>query len=245
MTGIADVVELDLHEDTNQDEEIVIHDTGGASAAGSSREGVGGDSGITQIMGILPPAPVAPLNSPKINNIVYPPLVAAARDIGIALQERVKNLNKVKYRLDKIDTAIVKLNTSLSKGFDPSGTVVCGFMSQAANTLKDIEVIMARVEENNTTIAMIADLIESTTVSPDFDPAVYQSDIAFVRATSEHNWETAQAQMLERMVALDNAKSVQTNTKNRWDRSANSSRSASPAHNYVMWSMQIHLNQQY
>ena len=145
--SVADIVELDLHEDPSLDENnVVIHDSGGGPAEGTSREGAGGDSGISQIMGILPPPPVQPVNAPKINNIQYPPLVAAAKDIGGALLDRIKNLNKVKYCLDKIDTTIAKLNTSLSKGFDPVGTVLNGFMAQATNTLKDIEEIMLELK---------------------------------------------------------------------------------------------------
>ena len=102
-------------------------------------------------------------------------------------------------------------------------------------TLKDIEEYMSKIEENNATISMNADLIQNTSVSQYFDPNIYQPDIAFIRATSEHKWDTIQSELLEGMVALDNAKSTQANTKIRWDRSsANSSRSSSPNRPLIM-----------
>ena len=67
---------------------------------------------------------------------------------------------------------------------------------------------MLKIEENNTNISMNADLIQNTTGSTDFDPTTYEPDIEFIRATSEHKWETVQSQLLQRMVALDNAKST-------------------------------------
>ena len=94
---------------------------------------------------------------------------------------------------------------------------------------------MLKIEENNTNISMNADLIQNTTGSTDFDPTTYEPGIEFIRATSEHTWETVQSQLLQRMVALDNAKSTQANTKLHWDRaSANSSRSSSPTRQFVM-----------
>ena len=233
--GVADVVELNLDEETSHDEDEVVHvhDSGGATGEGASN-GAGAESGISRVMGILPPAPVAPANSLKINNITYPPLLPAIQDMGVALQDRVKNISKIKYRLEKIDTTVVKINNSLSQGFDPTGAVVSTFMNQASKTLEELENYMAKLEDNNTTIATSADLIESTPASTDFDPNLYQADIDFVRATSEYKWNAEQSKMLQRMMAIDNAKSVQNSTKQRWEKSNNSSRSASPSHSFVM-----------
>ena len=235
-TNEADIIELNIDDELHLDDvNVIVQDSGGGSAEGTSRGAAGGATGTHQIMGILPPPPAQPINAPKINNIQYQPLIELVKEIGDNLKDRAKNITKVSYRLTKIDTTTTKITTSLNKGFDPDGTVVNGFLTQANNTLRDIEDYMSKIEENNMTISMNADQIENTPMSTEFDPTVYKPDITFIRATSEHKWDTIQSQLLERMVALDNAKSVQANTKIRLDRSsANSSPSTSPAHHYVM-----------
>ena len=74
-TGVADIMELDIHQDPGQGE-----DDGNVQEEGGG--GTGGAQGPGQLVGMLPQVPVQPTNVPKVNDITYAPLVAVIKDIG-------------------------------------------------------------------------------------------------------------------------------------------------------------------
>ena len=93
--SVADVIKLDINQDLNlEDNDIVINDPGESTTGGAS----GGAEETGQLMGMIPAAPVQPLNAPKVNEIQYPPLEAVVREIGESLKERTKNINSVNYQ---------------------------------------------------------------------------------------------------------------------------------------------------
>ena len=106
LHSVADIIELDINHDTSQEEDnMVANDTGGGTSGGATC----GPQGTNQLRGMLPPAPIPPLNVPKVNAIQYPPLEAVARELGESLKERAKHLTSLSYHLNKLDNLIPKI----------------------------------------------------------------------------------------------------------------------------------------